>query len=123
MASSTEERMTELAREDEPTAGESISRVAKKYTFEIATWFGIYVLGYFGFSIAWLLTLWLLSVIFQHWKQEKNYGLSLTRQAALTNEKNMIESCIKIDDLPSWVFFPDKVRHITMNDSKCFISI
>ena len=110
MVSSTEGRIKELAREDEPTAGESIFRAAKGLAFEIATWSGIYVLGYFGLSIAWLLTLWLLSVFCQQLKKEKDFGLSVAKQAALKSEKAMLESRIKIDDLPSWVFFPDKVR-------------
>ena len=32
------------------------------------------------------------------------------REAALTDERTMIESRIRVEDLPSWVFFPDKVR-------------
>jgi len=110
MASSTEERIKELAGEDEPTAGESIFKVAKRFAFKSVAWFGIYILGYYGFSIAWLLTPLLLTVFRQQWKKERDFRLSAARQAALTNEKAMIESRIKIEDLPSWVFFPDKER-------------
>ena len=109
MASSTEKRMKELAADDEPTAGESIFKVVKRFAFKSVAWFGIYVLGYYGFSIAWLLTPLLLTVFRQQWKKERDFRLSAARQAALTNEKAMIESRIKIEDLPSWVFFPDKV--------------
>ena len=111
MASSTEQRMKELAADDEPTAGESIFKVAKRFAFKSVAWFGIYVLGYYGFSIAWLLTPLLLTVFRQQWKKERDFRLSAARQAALTNEKAMIESRIKVEDLPSWVFFPDKVRN------------
>ena len=113
MASSTEERIKELAGEDEPTAGESIFKVAKRFAFKSVAWFGIYILGYYGFSIAWLLTPLLLTVFRQQWKKERDFRLSAARQAALTNEKAMIESRIKIEDLPSWVFFPDKVVYKT----------
>ena len=113
MASSTEERIKELAGEDEPTAGESIFKVAKRFAFKSVAWFGIYILGYYGFSIAWLLTPLLLTVFRQQWKKERDFRLSAARQAALTNEKAMIESRIKIEDLPSWVFFPDKVLYKT----------
>ena len=36
--------------------------------------------------------------------------MSAAREAALTNEKEMIESRIRVEDMPSWVFFPDKER-------------
>ena len=110
MASSTEQRIKDLAGEDEPTAGESVFKVMKRFCFKSVAWFGIYLLGYYGFSIAWLLTPLLLTVFRQQWKKERDFRLSAARQAALTNEKAMIESRIKIEDLPSWVFFPDKVN-------------
>ena len=44
-------------------------------------------------------------------EKERDYKLAAARQAALTNEKTMIQSRIRAEDLPSWVFFPDKVQH------------
>ena len=123
MASSTEQRIKDLAGEDEPTAGESVFKVMKRFCFKSVAWFGIYLLGYYGFSIAWLLTPLLLTVFRQQWKKERDFRLSAARQAALTNEKAMIESRIKIEDLPSWVFFPDKVNGyqlIVSNELKTF---
>ena len=123
MASSTEQRIKDLAGEDEPTAGESVFKVMKRFCFKSVAWFGIYLLGYYGFSIAWLLTPLLLTVFRQQWKKERDFRLSAARQAALTNEKAMIESRIKIEDLPSWVFFPDKVNSyqlILSNEPKTF---
>ena len=103
-------------------------------------WIAIYTLGYFDFSVAWLATPLLLSVmrfatmmsscplallindnarlisvasylhIRSQWKRERDAKLSAARHAALTNEKVMIESRIRVEDLPTWVFFPDKVR-------------
>ena len=43
------------------------------------------------------------------WKSERNHKLMAAREAALTDERQMIESRIRVEDLPSWVFFPDKV--------------
>jgi len=65
--------------------------------------------GYFDFSFAWLVTPVLLTVLRDKWKKDRDFRLSAARQAAMTNEKEMIESRIKVEDLPSWVFFPDKV--------------
>ena len=47
------------------------------------------------------------------WKKERDYKLAAAKQAALTDEKTMIKSRIRAEDLPSWVFFPDKVTHLT----------
>ena len=44
------------------------------------------------------------------WKKERDYRLSAARHASIANEKEMIESRIRVEDLPSWVFFPDKVK-------------
>ena len=65
--------------------------------------------GYYDFSIAWLVTPLFLTVLRSQWKKERDAKLSAAREAALTNEKAMIESRISAEDLPSWVFFPDKV--------------
>merc|ERR1719376_130753 len=83
--------------------------------FKSVAWFGIYILGYFDFSIAWLLTPPPPTALRDQWKKERDYKLSAARQAALTNEKTMIETRIRPEDLPSWVYFPDKERAEWMN--------
>ena len=112
---SVESRVKELAADDEPGPGDTVFKIIRRFFVKSVAWLGIYVLGYYGFSIAWLLTPLLLTVYRQQWKKERDFRLSAARQAALTNEKAMIESRIKVEDLPSWVFFPDKVRSITDN--------
>ena len=109
---SVESRVKELAADDEPGPGDTVFKIIRRFCVKSVAWLGIYVLGYYGFSIAWLLTPLLLTVYRQQWKKERDFRLSAARQAALTNEKAMIESRIKVEDLPSWVFFPDKVRSI-----------
>ena len=109
---SVESRAKELAGIDEPGSSDSIFQVIRRFCFKSIAWLGIYLLGYYDFSIAWLITPLMLTVFRQQWKKERDFRLSAARQAALTNEKAMIESRIKIEDLPSWVFFPDKVRSI-----------
>jgi len=70
----------------------------------------IYFLGYFNFSMGWIITPLLLSAAREQWKKDKRARLAAAREAALTNEQAMIESRMKVDDLPSWVYFPDKER-------------
>ena len=76
-------------------------------------WLGIYMLSYYDFSISWLLIPLFFVLIHQkeelRRKRKKGITLSLAKQAANDNEKNMIESHFDVDELPSWVVFPDKV--------------
>jgi len=53
--------------------------------------------------------MYFFSALRSQWKKERDSKLSAARHAALANEKEMIESRIRVEDLPSWVFFPDKV--------------
>ena len=105
-----EERAKELARPADDS--QAVFKVIRRFLFKSVAWFGIYMLGYYDFSVAWLFTPLLLTVLREQWKKERDYKLSAARQAALTNEKAMIESRIRPQDLPSWVFFPDKVSQL-----------
>jgi len=76
----------------------------------------IYFLGYFNFSPAWIITPLLLSAARAQYKKEKKQRLAHAREAALTNEQATIESRMSVEDLPSWVFFPDKERAEWINN-------
>ena len=98
-----------LAAEEEHSATDNVVQVIKRFILKSIGWIAIYVLGYFDFSVAWLFTPLLLTVLRSQWKADRKYKLSAARDAALTDEKKMIETRIRVEDLPSWVFFPDKV--------------
>eukprot|EP00092_Neocalanus_flemingeri_P064404 GFUD01078159.1.p1 GENE.GFUD01078159.1~~GFUD01078159.1.p1 ORF type:complete len:1135 (-),score=294.37 GFUD01078159.1:524-3928(-) len=91
-------------------ASNPIVSIAKKLGMRTLAWIGVYFLGYFDFSIAWMITPLLLSVLRDQWKKDKRNKLTAAREAALTNEQAMIEARMSAEDLPSWVFFPDKER-------------
>jgi len=92
-----------------------IVSMAKRLGLRTLAWIGVYLLGYFDFSIAWMITPLLLSVMRDQWKKEKRNKLAAAREAALSNEQAMIEARMNAEDLPSWVFFPDKERAEWMN--------
>lgn len=94
----------------ESSSGSMVVGVFKKLGTRTLAWLGVYLLGYFDFSIAWMITPLLLSVLRDQWKKEKRNRLTAAREAALTNEQTMIESRMRSEDLPSWVFFPDRER-------------
>ncbi|EEB18657.1 conserved hypothetical protein [Pediculus humanus corporis] len=68
----------------------------------------VYLLGYFQFSVAWLIGPVIFSVIRDEWKKEKELKRTIAKAAAMCNEKEVILA--RVDDLPSWVFFPDVER-------------
>eukprot|EP00090_Calanus_glacialis_P017269 TRINITY_DN26933_c0_g1_i7.p1 TRINITY_DN26933_c0_g1~~TRINITY_DN26933_c0_g1_i7.p1 ORF type:complete len:1127 (+),score=330.64 TRINITY_DN26933_c0_g1_i7:171-3551(+) len=87
-----------------------IVSMAKKLGLRTLAWIGVYMLGYFDFSVAWMITPLLLSVMRDQWKKDKRNKLTAARESALSNEQAMIEARMNVEDLPSWVFFPDKER-------------
>ena len=99
-----------LQATEEHSATDSVIKVIKRFILKSAGWITIYLVGYYNFSVAWLITPLVLSVLRSQWKSERNNKLMAAREAALTDERKMIESRIRVEDLPSWVFFPDKVR-------------
>lgn len=68
----------------------------------------VYLIGYFELSAAWLICPVILSVIREEWKKDKELRRNIAKAAAMCNEKEVILA--RVDDLPSWVFFPDVER-------------
>ena len=97
--------------QEEYSVSDTVFKLIKKFVVKSIGWVTIYALGYFEFSVAWLITPLMLTVLRAQWKSDRRHKLSAAREAALTDEKQMIESRIRVEDLPSWVFFPDKVRY------------
>ena len=102
-----------MEAQEDHSVSDGIIKVIKRFVLKSIGWVAIYFIGYYEFSVAWLITPLLLTVLRAQWKSDRDHKLSAAREAALTDEKKMIESRIRVEDLPSWVFFPDKVsKHI-----------
>ena len=98
-----------LEESEESTTTDNVVKLVKRFVLKSIGWVAIYFVGYYNLSVAWLFTPLLLSVLRAQWKKDRQNKLSAAREAALANEKTMIESRIRVEDFPSWVFFPDKV--------------
>ncbi|KAJ9595368.1 hypothetical protein L9F63_027246, partial [Diploptera punctata] len=93
--------------------GTSIINVLYSFAKKIGAVAFVYLLGYFEFSVAWLIGPVILSVIRDEWKKEHELRRNVAKAAALCNEKEVILA--RVDDLPSWVFFPDVERAEWLN--------
>ncbi|XP_057368362.1 extended synaptotagmin-1-like isoform X2 [Daphnia carinata] len=75
--------------------------------------FGVYAMGYFNFSIAWILGIVGITAATDQWRKERNYRMSTARASAIYDDKDVIMA--RVSDLPSWVFFPDFDRAEWLN--------
>lgn len=73
----------------------------------------VYLVGYMQWSVAWLIGPVILSLLRDQWRRESEYKRNLAKAAALSSEKDVVLA--KLDDLPSWVFFPDVERAEWLN--------
>ncbi|XP_043243544.1 extended synaptotagmin-2-like isoform X5 [Amphibalanus amphitrite] len=73
---------------------------------------GIYAVGYLELSPAWLVGGIILSVMREKWSRQKKTKRELARAIALNSEQVTLA---KLQDLPSWVHFPDVERAEWLN--------
>ena len=110
MTSATEQRIKQLTSPENDGERRSQFRIVKRFILKGLVFLVIYILGYYGYSIAWLFLPFILTVIRKQEKQEREFSLKKACQISFKSEKEMIESRTKEKDLPPWVFFPEKVQ-------------
>lgn len=62
---------------------------------------GVYAMGYFNLSMAWLFGIVGITAATDQWRKERKYRMSTARASALYNDKEVIMA--RVSDLPSWV--------------------
>ena len=62
---------------------------------------GVYAMGYFNFSVAWLVGIVGITAATDQWRKERQVRMSTARASALYNDKEVIMA--RVSDLPSWV--------------------
>ncbi|XP_067208143.1 extended synaptotagmin-2 isoform X2 [Linepithema humile] len=91
----------------------TVSSLTLSFVVKLAAASVIWGWGYYNFSIAWLIA----PIAFSVWKAERkrdNELRAITAQASvLAKEKELIVG--RIDELPSWVYFPDFDRAEWLN--------
>lgn len=73
----------------------------------------IYLVGYMGWSVAWLIAPVILSVARDQMAKTSEKKRDVAKASALANEKDVILA--RIDELPAWVYFPDVERAEWLN--------
>ncbi|XP_017091848.2 extended synaptotagmin-2 isoform X2 [Drosophila bipectinata] len=68
----------------------------------------IYLVGYMGWSVAWLIAPVILSVAREQLAKTSEKKRDIAKASALASEKDVILA--RIDELPAWVYFPDVER-------------
>lgn len=68
----------------------------------------VYLVGYMGWSVAWLITPVVFAVTREYWRKKADLRRGIAKASAMANEKDVILA--RIDDLPAWVYFPDVER-------------
>ncbi|KAI1290039.1 hypothetical protein HDE_09240 [Halotydeus destructor] len=76
--------------------------MAKRFGQSMAIFLGIWSIGYFGASFAWILLGVALTTLREHLDYEKRVKMAVKRDIAL-DERNIISSAVQY--LPSWVHF------------------
>ncbi|XP_017849136.1 extended synaptotagmin-2 isoform X4 [Drosophila busckii] len=73
----------------------------------------IYLVGYMGWSVAWLIAPVILSVARDQMAKTSEKKRNIAKVSALASEKDVILA--RIDELPAWVYFPDVERAEWLN--------
>ncbi|XP_059218409.1 extended synaptotagmin-2 isoform X3 [Stomoxys calcitrans] len=90
------------------TAEESIFAVMYTVAKKVAIVGSIYMVGYMGWSVAWLIAPVILSVACDRFRKTTEHKRDIAKASALASEKEVILA--RIDELPAWVYFPDVER-------------
>lgn len=77
---------------------------------KVAEWTIIFLLGYFGFSYAWIIC---LSLAFHTYISTKDFAgakTEMSTKCSMVHEKEIFKHSFGLESLPSWVTFPDVER-------------
>lgn len=83
------------------SAEDSIFSIMYAVAKKVAIVGSIYLVGYMGWSVAWLIAPVVLSVARDRFRKSTEHKRSIAKASALASEKEVIMA--RIDELPAWV--------------------
>ncbi|XP_039956102.1 extended synaptotagmin-2-B isoform X4 [Bactrocera tryoni] len=108
MAAASKEVNTEKAVATTSASSDSIFSIIYTVFKKVAIVGSIYLVGYMGWSVAWLIAPVILSVARDELRKTTEHKRSIAKASAMASEKDVILA--RIDELPAWVYFPDVER-------------
>ncbi|XP_055923756.1 extended synaptotagmin-2 isoform X2 [Eupeodes corollae] len=99
---------TEAIKKAANTAEEGIFSLIYSVAKKMAVVGVIYLVGYMGWSVAWLLAPVIYSGVRDQISKENQKKRNIAKSSAMASEKDVILA--RIDELPAWVYFPDIER-------------
>lgn len=103
--SSPEPALQEKSKEAVQKTQENVSKgllgIVKIAAKHLPLVIGVYAMGYFNFSIAWIVGVVGISAATEQWRKERMTRMSIARASAMYDDKEVILA--KVTDLPSWV--------------------
>lgn len=103
----TTETVAETATSEEPsamvksTSDDGIFAIMYSTCKKAAIVGSIYLVGYMGWSVAWLIAPLIISVARNHYAKSTAHKRNIAKASAIASEKEVILA--RIDDLPAWV--------------------
>lgn len=99
----TKEPSTTMKKERKTLASQDNDNSALLYSIfkKVCIVVGVYLIGYMGWSIAWLITPIVLAVTREYYKKAAGRRHDIAKALAEGNEKEIITA--RISDLPAWV--------------------
>ncbi|XP_030856297.1 extended synaptotagmin-2 isoform X2 [Strongylocentrotus purpuratus] len=107
-----DETTTEPVRNIKVEESTDLLSSIRKHGFILGILLMVWLVGYLGFSVLWLLLIVVVSVWRDRASRRKARSTALAR-AAVENERDSIVGVVR--DLPSWVYFPDIERAEWLN--------
>uniref|UniRef100_A0A034VD48 Extended synaptotagmin-2 n=2 Tax=Bactrocera dorsalis TaxID=27457 RepID=A0A034VD48_BACDO len=108
MAAASKEVNPEKAVATTSASSDSIFSIIYTVFKKVAIVGSIYLVGYMGWSVAWLIAPVILSVARDELRKTTEHKRSIAKASAMASEKDVILA--RIDELPAWVYFPDVER-------------
>uniref|UniRef100_A0A0K8WMD0 Extended synaptotagmin-2 n=1 Tax=Bactrocera latifrons TaxID=174628 RepID=A0A0K8WMD0_BACLA len=108
MAAASKEVNGEKAVATTSASSDSIFSIIYTVFKKVAIVGSIYLVGYMGWSVAWLIAPVILSVARDELRKTTEHKRSIAKASAMASEKDVILA--RIDELPAWVYFPDVER-------------
>lgn len=91
----------EAAKQSRSEVSKGLMGLVKIAAKHLPLVFGVYAMGYFNFSVAWIIGVVGLSAATEQWRKEREYRMSAARASSLYGDKEVIMA--RVSDLPSWV--------------------